>query len=186
MYIWNSLEYIYDLFMQGLKIILPQNLDTNSSTYHFYRHYYHVNYFIDNKKTFDTDNTYYGRTFMKQSNNVYFVMVDKDDCDPCLYNIPNREQFLLSLKNYNENKIVLQIQFLYDSMIYVAHNNSLNVNNVGAEPVPWSRPSEFAEFPFTPLPRGQGIIIKTKKPLTVPKRERSESINFVKTKIAKV
>lgn len=175
--LYNYVVYWYKSIMQNLRIILPQNMVEDRRSYHFFRSYYHVSSFYDHKTTFDTDNSYYGKTFMAQTNNTYFIMVDKDDDDPCLYNIPSREQFIKSLDNYDESKVILHIHFLDHSMIYVKHDNSLNVNNIKASITPMTKPHQFDEYPFTNLPKGEGIIgVLNQNKIPTVKRERSESI----------
>jgi len=172
MYWFIAFKYIkswFTLLMSRARITAYAESDDNKAkVYHFYQKYYDVTKFYNNVRTFDTDNSYYGKTFKENTDNTYFVVVDKGS-NPFLYNIPNREEFLKSLANYDNGKMILQIHFTDDSMIYVARDNSLRVNNVYGTRMELT---DFDQFPFRKIPNGKGSgHLFAKK----PKRERSET-----------
>lgn len=97
---------------------------------HFDSHYLHIDSFYNNKRSFETDNTYYGKTFLANTKNIYYKLLPAEPCPHDIYHIPNRDQFIQSLANKKDTDIIVQIIIIDNSTIYVDHDNSLCVNNV--------------------------------------------------------
>lgn len=101
----------------------------------FHSHYLDITDFYDNKKIFTTDTTYYGNTFLKNTQNQYFKVLSSAPKNQDLHIIPSRTQFIQSISKMKSGDIIVRIIIYPKTMIYVAKDNSLCLNNVSCEHV---------------------------------------------------
>lgn len=72
-----------------------------------------------------------GQTFKKYCKNTYFKLLEAFSKPNDIYHIPNRKQFLQSLKtNKDESKFIVKIVFTKRSSIMINNDNSLYVNDI--------------------------------------------------------